>query len=264
VGRDFAGTVVEGPSDLIGLSVWGTGGEIGFTRDGSHAEFINVLKAEVSRRPRNLSPEEAAAVGVPFLTAQSALDLARLKGGDWVIVSGAAGAVGNAAVELTNARSARVIALVKDEHQSKRLDRKKVDAIAQSDRNNLEQVVRDATNGKGADVALNGIGASVFPAFLNSLAAGGRMVIYGAAFGGREAALDLFAFYRKRQQLSGLDTVAIDAAQAAKILSQLAPLFESGQLTKPVIAERYPLAQAAQAYERVASAQGKVVLQMVD
>ena len=114
------------------------------------------------------------------------------------------------------------------------------------------------------DVALNGIGASVFPAFLNSLAAGGRMVIYSAAFGGREAPVDLFAFYRKRQQLLGLDTVAIDAVQAAKILSQLAPLFESGELTKPLIAERYPLADAAQAYERVASARGKTVLQIAD
>jgi NADPH:quinone reductase len=264
VGRDFAGIVVEGPADLIGLPVWGTGGDIGFTRDGSHAEFINVLKAAVSRRPRNLSAEQAAAVGVPFLTAKSALDLARLEGGNWVIVSGAAGAVGNAAVELANVKGARVIALVKDERQGKRLDRNKVDAIAQSDRNDLEQVVRDATNSKGADVALNGIGASVFPAFLNSLAAGGRMVIYGAAFGGREAPVDLFAFYRKRHQLLGLDTVAIDAVQAAKILSQLAPLFESGELTKPLIAERYPLADAAQAYERVASAQGKVVLQIAD
>jgi NADPH:quinone reductase-like Zn-dependent oxidoreductase len=65
VGRDFAGTVVEGPADLIGLPVWGTGGDVGFTRDGTHAEFINVLKAAVSRRPRNLSAEQAAAVGVP-------------------------------------------------------------------------------------------------------------------------------------------------------------------------------------------------------
>ena len=128
VGRDFAGRVVEGPADLIGLPVWGTGGDAGFTRDGTHAEFINVVRGAVSRRPRNLSAEEAAAVGVPFLTAKSALDLARLEAGNWVIVSGAAGAVGNAAVELAKAKGARVIALVKDEQQGKRLDRKKVDA----------------------------------------------------------------------------------------------------------------------------------------
>jgi NADPH:quinone reductase-like Zn-dependent oxidoreductase len=264
VGRDFAGSVVEGPDDWIGLPVWGAGGDIGFRRDGSHAQFINVPKAAISLRPRNLSAEEAAAVGIPFLTAESALDLARIEGGNWVIVSGAAGAVGNAAVELAHAKGARVIALVRDEHQSQRLDRNKVDAIAQSDLNNLEEVIHDATNGKGADVALNGIGASVFPAFLSSLAAGGRMVIYGAALGGREAAIDLLAFYRKHQQLFGLNTVDIDEIQAAKILSRLAPLFEKGELSKPLIAERYPLADAAQAYERVGTAKGKVVLQMAD
>ena len=262
VGRDFAGTVVSGPEHLLGLPVWGSGGDIGFTRNGSHAEFINIPAAAVSRRPANVSAEEAAAVGVPFVTAWSALDLARFQPGEWVIVSGAAGAVGSAAVELVRARGGQVIALVRDEVESQKLDRGKVNAVAQSSRNDLEPVVREATGGKGADVALNGIGASVLPAFLNSLARGGRMTIYSVAFGGREATLDLFALYRKGHQLLGLDTVAIDVVQGAKILSQLRPLFESGRLSKPRITERYPLSDGPRAYDRVASANGKVVLQM--
>jgi NADPH:quinone reductase len=262
VGRDFAGTVSEGPADMIGLPVWGSGGDIGFTRNGSHAEFIDIPAAAVSRRPQNLSAEEAAAAGIPFLTAWSALDLARLEPGEWVIVSGAAGAVGNAAVEIAHARGAQVIALVKDEDESDKLDRNTLRAIAQSSRNDLEQVVRDATTGKGADAALNGIGASVFPAFLNSLTHGGRMVIYSVAFGGREVTLDLFRLYRGRHQILGLDTVAIDVIEGAKILSQLAPLFESGKLNKPRIAERHPLSHGVRAYERVASAKGKIVLVM--
>ena len=196
VGRDFAGTVVEGPADLVGMAIWGSGGDIGFTRDGSHAEFINIPAAAATRRPRNLSAEEAASLGVPLLAAWSALDLARLESGEWVIISGASGAVGNAAIELARARGAQVIALVKDEEESKQLDRAKVNAIADASRGDLEQVVRDATGGNGANVALNGIGASVFPPFLNSLAAGGRMVIYSVAFGGREFTLDLFALSR--------------------------------------------------------------------
>jgi len=262
VGRDFAGTVVEGPGHLMNVPVWGSGGDIGFTRDGSHAEFINIPAAAVSRRPANLSAEEAAAAGIPFLTAFSALDLGRLKAGEWVIVSGAAGAVGSAAVELAHARGAQVIALVKDEETSRQLDRNKVNAIARSDRNDLEQVVREATDGKGADLALNGIGASVFPPFLNSLAHGGRTVIYSVAFGGREVTLDLFRLYRGRHQIFGLDTVAIDVVEGAKILSQLTPLFEGGTLGKPRIAERYALADGVRAYEQVASAKGKVVLLM--
>jgi NADPH2:quinone reductase len=154
LGRDFAGIVVEGPEDLVGMPVWGSGGDIGFTRDGSHAEFINIPGAAVSRRPQNLSAEEAAAVGVPFVTAFSALGLARVESREWVIVSGAAGAVGNAAVQLAHSRGAQVIALVKDEEQSNTLDRNKVKAVANSSRNDLEQVVREATGGKGADASL--------------------------------------------------------------------------------------------------------------
>jgi NADPH2:quinone reductase len=263
VGRDFAGIVVEGPRDLMNLPVWASGGDIGFTRQGSHAEFINIPAAAVSRRPKNLSAEEAAAAGIPFLTAWSALDLARLKAGEWIIVSGAAGAVGNAAVELGHARGAQVIALVKDEEETSKLDHNKVNAVAQSSRNDLEQVVREATNGKGADVTLNGIGASAFPAFLNSLKHGGRMVIYSVAFGGREVTLDLFRLYRGRHQILGLDnTIAIDVVEGAKILSQFTPLFEGGKLSKPRIAERYALTDGARGYERVASAKGKVVLLM--
>lgn len=263
VGRDFAGTVVGGPDHLLGLPVWGSGGDIGFTRDGSHAEFINIPAAAVSRRPRNLSAEEAAAVGIPFLTACSALDLARLQPGEWVIVSGAAGAVGSAAVDLAHAREAQVIALVKDDDDNKQLDGSKVSAVAHSSRNDLETVVREATGGKGADVALNGIGASVFPAFLGSLAAGGRMVVYSVAFGGRETTLDLFGLYRRSHQLLGLDTVAVGVVEGARIMSELTPLFESGKLAKPRIAERYALSDGARAYERVATANGKIVLQMV-
>jgi NADPH:quinone reductase len=88
------------------------------------------------------------------------------------------------------------------------------------------------------------------------------MVIYSVAYGGREATLDLFALYRKSHQLLGLDTVAIDVVQGASILSQLKPLFESGKLSKPRIAERYRLIDGPRAYDRVASANGKVVLQM--
>jgi NADPH:quinone reductase len=263
VGRDFAGTVVDGPADLKGLPVWGSGGDTGFTRDGSHAEFINIPAAAAIRRPANLSAEEAASVGVPVLTAWSALDLARVASDEWVVVSGPTGAVGSVATDLVRARGAHVIALVRNEEDAKLLDRSNVEAVSVASRDDLEQVARQATGGKGADVALNGIGASVFSTFLKSLAAGGRMVVYSVAFGGREVTLDLFALYRKRHQLFGLDTVPINVVDGAKILSQAAPLFENGKLRKPSIAERYPLTDGVRAYERVGSVKGKVVLQML-
>jgi NADPH2:quinone reductase len=250
VGRDFAGKVVDGPADVNGTEVWGTGGDLGISRDGTHAEYVAIPREAVARRPKNLSTEEASAVGVPFVTAFSALvGVGQLKEGEWVIVSGAAGSVGQAAIEIAHAKGAHVVALIKD------ADARWVSesgATAQSDQGDLNLVVREATNGKGADLALNGVGGSIFGTLLEALAVEGRQVVYSAA-GGREFPLDLLSLYRNQFALFGLDTQKFDATRCAGILSNLAPLFESGALKPPKIAERYKLSQAREAYGRVAS-----------
>jgi len=92
----------------------GHGGDLGISRDGTHAEYIVIPKQAVARRPKNLSVQEAA-VGVPFITAYSALvRLGQLKRGEHVIVSGAAGSVGQAAIQIARAKDARIIALIRD------------------------------------------------------------------------------------------------------------------------------------------------------
>lgn len=122
--------------------------------------------------------------------------------------------------------------------------------------------MRQATNGRGADLALNGVGSGIFGSVLGALATGGRQVVYSAA-GGREFMLDILSFYHQQFKLFGLDTLKLDAVQCAGILSEIGPLFESGALTAPVIGERYPLSEATEAYARVASGRGgKVVLVM--
>jgi NADPH2:quinone reductase len=260
IGRDFAGEIVEGPRELIGLEVWGSGGDLGFTRDGTHAETIDIPIEAVSLKPKNLSAEEAAVVGVPFVTAYSALEATRHKRGEWAIITGAAGSVGSAAIELVYARGGFSIALVKDAREQAALDKNKVKAVATSEADNLAEVVREATNGRGADVALNGIGGTIAPVLISSLASGGRKAVYGAAYGGREFQLDLFPFYRNRLELIGVNTGDLDVVKCAPILDALRPLFESGSLDRPRIAERYPLDAFAVAYDRVRAGVGKVVL----
>src|SRR6266404_4862122 len=63
-GRDFAGVIVGGPPDFIGREVWGTGGDIGFTRDGSHAEYILLPRTAVALKPAPLSMDAAATAGL--------------------------------------------------------------------------------------------------------------------------------------------------------------------------------------------------------
>jgi|HubBroStandDraft_6_1064221.scaffolds.fasta_scaffold162000_2 NADPH2:quinone reductase len=259
LGRDFAGRVTKGPTELVGRDVYGSGGDLGIRRDGAHAEYIVLPRDAVAVRPQNLTAEQAAVIGVPFITAWTGVQAGQLVEGQWLIASGAAGAVGFAATQLAVARGAHVVALVRDAAEAARVARS-VAAIARSDQNDLVSVVRAATDGRGGDLALNGVGAAIFQPMLDALAPGGAMVVYSAA-GGREVTLDLLSFYHRRLRLLSVDTVADEAVQCARILAALVPLFESGALAPLTVVERYPLSQAAVAYARVAAgAAGKVVL----
>ena len=68
-GRDYAGVVEAGPAEWIGAEVWGTGGDTGFTRDGTHAELIAVPVASLRRKPDTLGFDEAGSVGVNYMAA---------------------------------------------------------------------------------------------------------------------------------------------------------------------------------------------------
>src|SRR6201982_2969448 len=68
-GRDYAGVVVKGPQALIGKAVWGSGGELGIRRNGSHGHFLVVPAEGVREKPSNLTMDEAGSIGVPFITA---------------------------------------------------------------------------------------------------------------------------------------------------------------------------------------------------
>src|ERR1700730_2209129 len=91
-GRDFAGIVVDGPADWVGAEVFGTGGDIGFTRDGSHAEAILLPAEALVRKPANLSFEQAASIGVNFVIAWlGAIEYGGLQPGETVVIIGAGG-----------------------------------------------------------------------------------------------------------------------------------------------------------------------------
>ncbi len=262
LGRDFSGQVVEGPADLIGLPVWGSGGgELGMTRDGSHAEHLILPVKAAIRRPSHLTAQEAAVAGVPFVTAWSALvELARFSKDETAIVSGAAGAVGSAAVQLALALGGRAIALVLERDDLSPLDGLALAGIVRSDRDDVPAAVRELTGGRGADVALNSVGAPVFAVLCQSLAKDGRMVVFSAR-AGRRVDLDLFDFYRQRLALFGLDTASFTLERVAGLFEKFGPLFESKSVKPASIAARFPLSRAREAYERVENGEpGKVVL----
>jgi NADPH:quinone reductase len=72
-GRDYAGVVVEGPKQLLGREVWGSGGDLGIRRDGTHARHLVLPAANLPQKPTGITLTEAGAVGVPFITAYEGL-----------------------------------------------------------------------------------------------------------------------------------------------------------------------------------------------
>lgn len=265
-GRDFAGIVVEGPEELVGTEIWGTGGgDLGFTRDGSHARHLVVPRDAVVPKPDGLSVEEAGACGLAYVAAGSALiDLGSLSTGETVLVTGAAGGVGSAAAMISRWKGAGfVIGAVKDESERQVAEKAGVEAIIVTSREEVSEAAMTATEGRGADLILDTVGGPLFEPSLNSLAQNGRMVVL-TTVGERRVSFDLLDFYRKELCLLGLMTSRLDAAGSASVLRALLPGFEEGSLRAPKIAERYPMERVGEAYVRVEDGEvaGRVLLVM--
>jgi NADPH:quinone reductase len=174
-GRDFAGVVDAGPEEWIGAEVWGTGGDVGFTRDGTHAEMIAVPVASLRRKPDTLSFDEAASVGVNYMAAWCGIEAASLKAGEIALLIGAGGGVGAAAAQIARRLGARVIGA---DNRMPRPDAP-IQAIAEKliiGAKDLPAEVRAATGGKGADVVLELVGGFMLPSALKTLGLRGRLV----------------------------------------------------------------------------------------
>jgi NADPH:quinone reductase-like Zn-dependent oxidoreductase len=231
-GRDYSGVVIEGPPEWIGAAVWGTGGDVGFTRDGTHAELIEVPRSSLVRKPGKLTHEEAASAGVTFLTAWiGVIEYARLSAGETLAVIGAGG-VGSAAIQLAKYRGAQAIAIHRGAD----------------------------TGGIEADVVLNTVGGEMFETALKLAAHRGRVIVISPGKQPR-ASFELVAFYRKELQLFGVDSLKRDLTAAAETLRGLAAAFDAGALLPPRVGGVFPLDRAQEAYRLVASgSNGRIVL----
>ena len=260
-GRDYSGVVMEGPADWIGAEVWGTGGDVGFTRDGTHAEYIEVPRASLVRKPEQISHEAAASVGVTFVTAWIAVvEYAGLTAGETLAVIGASGGVGGAAIQIAKGLGARVIAINRSPLPPDSPAAKMADVRIESMDHELVAAVRSFSNGRGADVVFDTAGGPVMETGVKLLAHRGRQVEISAG-SDRRVSFDLVAFYRNESQLFGVDSLKRDLTTAAEILRNLAPGFASGTYLPPKIAHVLPLEQAQEAYRLVAAGQpGRVLL----
>ena len=261
-GRDYAGTVIHGPVEWIGMEVWGTGGEIGYSIDGSHAELIAVPVASLRRKPKTLSFEQAAAIGVTYLAAWLGLvEYAQLAPGETLLVIGASGGVGGAAAQIGKWRGARVIGVGRDQLRSDSPAARAVDDFFVLGGESLDSLVARATDGRGAQVIFDTVGGPMFEPGLKALGSRGRQVEITSA-GDRRVSFDLVDFYHHESRLFGVDTRQRDATASAALLEALTPFFDDGAFRPPMIDRVIPLSDGRAAYEQVAhgEARGRLVL----
>ena len=250
-GRDYAGVVVQGPSSMIGVEAWGSGGDIGISRNGSHAERLTLPAAAIRPKPRNLSMLEAGTIGVPFVTAYEGFRRSGFPArGDVVAIFGASGKVGQAAVQLASRNGATVFAV------DRRADAPRGFAsgpVRYLDGGSAKasEVIRAETGGKGASIVYNTVGSPWFAEANASMAKRGTQIFIATVE--KSVPFDIFAFYRGMHTYVGIDSLALTVVDCAAIFEALTPGFEDGSLKPfPVAADAtFALEDAAAAYRKV-------------
>jgi putative PIG3 family NAD(P)H quinone oxidoreductase len=253
-GMEFAGEVVAvgrqvtlfAPGDRVMAVVGG----------GAQAALALVDETHALRVPDDLSWAEAGGFPEAFTTAYDALfRQAELQMGERVLVSGAAGGVGTAGVQLAANAGAAVIATVR--HPERR------DAVAALGAD-VVLAPGDEADGAPYDVVLELVGAPSLSNVLPHLATWGRVVVIGVGGGGRME-VELMQLMRQRIRIGGSTLRARSRREKAEVAADMAahvlPALEAGRLRVPVH-ETFPLAEAQAAYDHFAAGTkfGKVVL----
>jgi len=226
---------------------------------GTYADFALCRTDQAHRLPENASFAEGAAMGTPYATAYRGLfQRAEAKPGETVLVHGASGGVGTAAVQLARARGLRVIGTAgSDEGRKLARDQGAHEVFDHSAPDHFEQIM-NATNERGVDVIVELLANVNLGKDLTILAKGGRVAIVGSR--GR-VEIDPRDTMQRDVDLRGMVLPNTPPAEMASIHAALVAGLENGTL-RPVIGKEFPLAAAAQAHRAVSesAALGKIVL----
>jgi len=242
------------------------------TEHGAYAERCVVPEQNCFAMPARMSFEEGAAMGLVYLTAHFALvERAGCKAGETVLVTGAAGGVGLAAVQVAKALGAGVVAAVSSAEKAAVAKASGADHVVRTDVPDLREALRrevfDAVGRRGVDIVVDPVGGDVFDASLRAVAWCGRVVIVGFA-AGRIPEVKAGLILVKNISVIGLQISDYRDREPAKVRraqAELCAFYEQGKV-QPRVMARFPLREhgAALAAVRDRKALGKVVLVMQD
>ncbi|WP_019482266.1 NAD(P)H-quinone oxidoreductase [Arthrobacter sp. TB 23] len=259
-GLEVAGEVVAVGPRVLGMRV-GTR-VMGLVAGGGLADRVLISERHVCIVPDNLDDLAAAAVPEGFITAHDAIrSQAALRPGEVLLVNGATGGVGSAAVQIARASGARVIGTSRTERGRELVT--SLGAIP-ADPENVAQIVQDVSAGRGADVVLELVGAPNLATDFAVLAVLGRVMVVGVG-AGAEATINLRALMGRRGRLLASVLRARpteDKAIAVRAFErEVLPHLASGTV-RPIVDRVFPASDVAVAFDHVESGvkQGKVLL----
>lgn len=233
---------------------------------GSFAEEVAVPGYNVMPIPAHMDFASAAAFGMTYGTSMHALkQRANLQPGETLLVLGASGGVGLAAVEIGKAMGAKVIAAASSAEKLEVAKAAGADELINYSESNLKDEVKRLTGGQGADVIYDPVGGDLFDAAIRSIAWNGRLLVVGFA-SGRIPELPVNLTLLKGAAVVGVFWGAFAQRQPQDNAANFQQLFAwhaEGKL-KPLVSQTFPLAQAAEAINTLGQrkAVGKVVVQV--
>jgi NADPH2:quinone reductase len=260
-GKDAAGTVAEVGPGVEGLRKGDR--VVAQVEFGAFAERVVAPAASCSRLPDTISDRDAAGMGLVYQTAYFALvERGQFKQGETVLVNGAAGGVGGAAIQLVKALGGTALAGVAGEEQAKAARALGADHIidltAANLRDSLREQVYACTGGRGADVVLDPLGDDIFDASLRAVAWCGRVVCIGFA-AGRIPTVKVNYLLVKNIAVSGLQWSDYRDRQPEKVRQVQQHLYElhAKGLLRPQITEVLPLERFAEPLRVLAEGKGR-------
>ena len=265
VPADVPGLEVAGVVTAVGrgCTAWSPGDRVlGLVAGGGLADRVVVHERCLTRSPDALDDKQAAAVPEAFMTAHDAvLTQAGLRPGEVLLVHGAAGGVGTAAVQIGLASGARVLGIVRSAAAADVVRGLGAEPLADE---GFAEAVLAATERRGADVILELIGAPHFPANFEAVATAGRIMVVGVG-AGTAAQLPLLRLMQKRATIRGTVLRARPLEEKAAVVRaferEVVPLIAAGRIT-PLIDGVFAAEQVMDAFDRVVGRgkAGKVLL----
>lgn len=261
-GSELAGTVKELGAGVKGFKPGDR--VIAFTTYGAFAEEVKVEAGRLVPIPEGMDFNSAAAFLLTYGTSDHALrDRGQLRAGETLLVLGAAGGVGLAAIEIGKAMGARVIACASSADKLAVCTQHGADAVINYGSEDMRERIKQLTDGKGVDVVYDAVGGSYTEPALRSTAWRGRLLVVGFA-AGEIPKIPLNLTLLKGCSIVGVfwgDFTRREPKAFAESLGQLGKWFSEGKL-KPHVSQTFPLDQAVEALMLMAArkVKGKVVL----